>query len=102
MRGALGTSSDRSLTNSFSMEKTGWVGCWLMIGIVWIDESVGVAACGSNLSQHRLELSSLIQCGQVVETPDMEVIDVDLRHSAASASLHHFHAPCRLQIDADF
>src|SRR6266850_3694685 len=86
MRGAPGTSSDRSLTNSFSIEKTGWVGCWLMILVLWVDGSIGVAACAGGLSaEHRLELSGLIQRDQIVEAADVEVVEVDLRHGAAPA-----------------
>src|SRR6266850_2285688 len=103
MRGATGTSSDRSLTNSFSIEKTGWVGCWLMILVLLVDGSAGVAACAGALSvEHRLELSGLVQCGQIVEAPDVEVVEVDLRYGAAPAPLHHFRTPRRLQVDADF
>src|SRR5690606_2868838 len=51
-------------------------------------------------SQQRIEPAGEVQRAQIVETADMAVVDIDLRHRTAAGPLHHDDALLGLEIDA--
>src|SRR5687768_8523392 len=50
-------------------------------------------------AQKRVELAGMVQRRQVVESADVRVPDVDLRHGAPARLLHHFRPFLRLEVD---
>src|SRR5487761_2550054 len=52
--------------------------------------------------QQRIELAGAIERGQIVETADVNLADIDLRHGAPAGFLYHLVAACRVEVDADF
>src|SRR5512135_1392513 len=52
-------------------------------------------------AQQRIELAGAVQRRQVVETADVNVADVNLRHGAPPGLCHHLLALRRVEVDAD-
>src|SRR3954469_4545995 len=90
--GALGISSERSFTYTFSMENTGWFCGWLMER----------PCCGCGMGRAVLrgeqgpEAAGARWGGEVVIAPDVTLPDVDLGPRAPAGAVHHFLAPLRL------
>src|SRR5687768_13561041 len=96
--GALGISSERSFTYTFSMEKTGWLFCAASL-MKLPSEGIGLGASGCG--EQRIEPARAVECGEVVVAADVALAHVDLRHGAAAGALHHFLAALGLEVDAD-
>src|SRR4051812_12781379 len=105
--GALGISTERSFTYSFSIEKTGSL---VFCGSLMVRPSGGKGmrrrdgarkGGASGCGEQRVEPAGTVEGGQVVVAADVALAYVDLRHRAATGALHHLVAAARLQVDAD-
>src|SRR5512146_377777 len=90
--GALGISSERSFTYSFSM---------LKIGCVFVCAASVMASSLMMVQQHCIQFTRAIQRSHIVIAADVFAVDVDLRHGATAGLPDHLVAQFRLQIDAD-
>src|SRR5450759_1209581 len=74
--------------------------CGSFIGVPLVEgrgyQSSGLA------TQQRLELAGTIEGRQIVESADVNLADVDLRHGAPAGPFHHLAAPRGFEVDADF
>jgi len=56
---------------------------------------------GSGGGQQRLEATCFVQSGQIVESTDVSLTNIDLRYGTALRLRHHFLAPGGIKIDSN-
>src|SRR5450759_2681038 len=70
---------------------------------IWVPLVEGRGYQSSGLAtQQRLELAGTVEGRQIVESADVNLADVDLRHGAPAGLFHHLAEPRRFEVDADF
>src|ERR1035437_161317 len=70
---------------------------------IWVPLVEGRGYQSSGLAtQQRLELAGTIEGRQIVESADVNLADVDLRHGALAGPFHHLAASRGFEVDADF
>src|SRR5690606_4428780 len=64
--------------------------------------AAGLARFRPSAGQELLQSAAAVGGNEVIETAHVHLAEEDLRHAGAPCALHHFLAPRRIQVDADF